>query len=125
MLPNPSVLFVPLVLIPLCFLTIGIGFILALANGVFRDIANSLTMILTFAMFLTPVVYPPPTQGLKVLINYINTVSPFIIAVRDLTIDGKLSQPGVLFATSVFSIIFFFFCWRLFHLAMWRIVERV
>lgn len=123
--PSATVVLIPIMLIPLGFMIIGFGFLLALANGVFRDIGNSLTMILTFGMFLTPVVYPPPSHGWKVLINYLNPVSPFIIATRDLAIDGRLSQPMGLFWASIFGILFFFACWRIFHLAMWRIVERV
>lgn len=123
--PAWTVLVVPLILIPFAVMIIGFGFILALANGVFRDIGNSLTMLLAFAMFLTPVVYPPPSQGAKVLINYLNPVSPFVIATRDLTIQGRLSQPAALLWASVFGVLVCLICWRIFHLAMSRIAERV
>jgi lipopolysaccharide transport system permease protein len=116
---------VPFILIPLALMTIGFGFVLSLANGVFRDIGNSLTLVMTFAMFLTPVVYPPPTQWPKVLINYLNPVSPFIIATRDLTTRGALSQPDGLLWASVIGLVVFLVGWRIFHLAMSRIVERV
>jgi lipopolysaccharide transport system permease protein len=124
-LPTGTIFLIPLILLPLSLMTMGLGFLLALANGVFRDVANSLTMLLTFAMFLTPVVYPPPSHGLKVLINYLNPVSPFIIATRDMAIYGTISQPISLFWASIFGIVIFFVCWRIFHLAMWRVVERV
>ncbi|MBE0535410.1 MAG: ABC transporter permease [Phycisphaerae bacterium] len=123
--PAWTVVLVPLMLVPLAMITIGLGFILALANAVFRDIGNSLTMFLTFAMFLTPVVYPPPAQGTRVLINYLNPISPFVIATRDLATTGRLSQPGTLIGASLFGILILFTCWRVFHLAMSRIAERV
>ena len=123
--PVWTIIFVPLVLIPLALMTIGMGFMLALANGIFRDIGNSLTFLLMFAMFLSPVVYPPPTDGPKVLINYLNPVSPFIIATRDLSVKGYLSQPWNLLSSCIFGIATFFICWRVFHLAMPRIAERV
>lgn len=123
--PAWTVLLVPLMLVPFAAMIIGFGFILALANGVFRDIGNSLTMLLTFAMFLTPVVYPPPRQGVKVLINYLNPVSPFVIAARDLATQGRLSQPAALLWASVFGVLVCLICWRIFHLAMSRIAERV
>ena len=125
LLPSLTVFLVPLMLIPLALMTIGFGFILALANSIFRDIGNSLTILLTFAMFLTPVVYPPPTAGPKVLINYLNPVSPFIIATRDLTIKGNLSHGGGLLFGCIFGLAVFLVCWRVFHLAMSRIAERV
>jgi len=123
--PVWTVIFVPFVLIPLALMTVGLGFILSIANGVFRDIGNSLGLVLTFAMFLTPVIYPPPTQWPKVLINYLNPVSPFIIATRDLTTKGTLSQPDGLFYASVAGLLVFLVAWRIFHLAMSRIAERV
>jgi lipopolysaccharide transport system permease protein len=92
---------------------------------VFRDISSSLPLALTFLMFLAPVVYPPPTQGAKVLINYLNPASPFIIAVRDLTTVGTLSQPYALLGATVASVAIFLAGWRVFHLAMSRVAERV
>lgn len=123
--PAWTVIFVPFVLIPLALMTVGFGFILSIANGVFRDIGSSLTLVMTFAMFLTPVVYPPPTQWPKVLINYLNPVSPFIIATRDLITKGTLSQPDGLLWVSVISLLVFLVGWRIFHLAMSRIAERI
>ncbi len=123
--PVWTIIFVPFMLIPLVLMTVGFGFMLSIANGVFRDIGNSLTLVLTFAMFLTPVIYPPPTQWPKVLINYLNPVSPFIIATRDLTTIGTLSQPDGLFYASVAGLVVFLVAWRIFHLAMSRVAERV
>ncbi len=124
-IPVWTIIFVPFMLIPLVLMTVGFGFMLSIANGVFRDIGNSLTLVLTFAMFLTPVIYPPPTQWPKVLINYLNPVSPFIIATRDLTTIGTLSQPDGLFYASVAGLVVFLVAWRIFHLAMSRVAERV
>ncbi len=123
--PVWTIIFVPFVLIPLALMTVGFGFMLSIANGVFRDIGNSLTLVLTFAMFLTPVIYPPPTQWPKLLINYLNPISPFIIATRDLTTIGTLSQPDGLFYASIAGFVVFLVAWRIFHLAMSRIAERV
>jgi len=123
--PAWTIILVPFMLIPLALMTVGFGFIMSIANGVFRDIGNSLTLLLTFAMFLTPVIYPPPTQWPKVLINYLNPVSPFIIATRDLTTKGTLSQPDGLLYASAAGLVVFLVAWRIFHLAMSRIAERV
>ena len=123
--PAWTVVWVPLVLIGLSLLSVGLGFFLSIANAVFRDIGNSLTLVLTFAMFLCPVVYPAPTQWPKVLINYLNPVSPFIIAVQDLVSKGHLSQPIPLIGACIFSVVIFLLGWRLFHLAMSRIAERL
>lgn len=120
-----TVVATPLLLLGLGMLTVGFGYVLALANAVFRDIGNALGVLTTFAMFLTPVVYPPPTSWPNSLVNYLNPVSPFLTAVQDLTTRGYLTQPVALLVSSVVAIVVFFGGWLAFHLAMPRIVERV
>jgi ABC-type polysaccharide/polyol phosphate export permease len=57
--------------------------------------------------------------------NYLNPASPFIIATRDLTTKGTLTQPDGLLWVSLAGLLIFLICWRIFHLAMTRIAERV
>lgn len=123
--PTWAIILVPFALIPLALLTIGLGFISALANGVFRDVGNGLAVLITFAMFLAPVVYPAPREWPALLINYVNPVSPFIIATQDLTTKGILSQPEGLLLGCVIGVFVFIVGWRIFCLAMPRIAERL
>lgn len=120
-----TVLWTPLILLGLSVLTVGCGFLLALVNAVFRDIGNALGTLMTFAMFITPVVYPPPTSWPAVLINYVNPVSPFIIAAQDLTTRGYLTHPEALGVGCAVAIVVFLAGWRTFHVVMPRVVERV
>lgn len=123
--PGWTAVLIPLVMVPLTLLTLGVGFLMAPLNAVIRDVANALTLFLTFAMLLTPVVYPPPSRWPSMLINYLNPVSPFVIAVRDLAIGQLPSNAWALLGASAFSAVLFFMSWRVFHLGMARIVERV
>ena len=53
-----TVIFVPLILVPLIVLTLGISWVLA-AIGVFlRDIGQTIAIVTTMLMFLSPVFYP-------------------------------------------------------------------
>lgn len=123
--PSWTIVFVPLVVLPLLLLAIGMGMVLSLVNGVFRDVGNSIQMILMFLLFVTPVVYPPPTQWPFVLVNTANPISPLLAAVKDLAIGGSLSDPWGLIASSLFSLLVCLVAWRLFHLAEPRIAERI
>ena len=123
--PAWTVVFVPLLLIPLLLLTAGIGLLVALANGVFRDVGSFLPLLMTYGIFLAPIVYPPPTGWPKSLINYINPVSPFIIALRDLATRGTLSQPGGLALGCLAAVLAFLLGLRIFHLGVARIAERI
>lgn len=123
--PSPAILLLPLAVIPLCLLTLGLGYIFALINGVLRDAGQIITFLLTFWMFLTPVVYPAATTGAKSILNVANPVSPFVIAAQDLASYGALSQPQNYLIGCGISLVVFLLGWRLFHLAETRIVERV
>lgn len=119
-----QVLFLPLVLIPIILLALGFGFVLAVANLLLRDIGNALVIVLTFGMFLAPIVYPPPMSWPFVLINILNPFSPLLIASQDLIGTGHLSMPGAFVLASLFSFLVFFLGWRFFRTAIYRIAER-
>ena len=53
--PSPAILLVPLLIVPLVLFTLGLGFVLSMLNGVVRDVANVLALLVTFLLFLTPV----------------------------------------------------------------------
>ena len=122
--PAWTVILIPIVMIPLCLLTLGIGYVCALANGVLRDIGQIVTFLLTFWMYLTPVVYPAKA-GSHSLLYVLNPVSPFVIAAQDLTSVGHLTQPLNFAIGCGMSVIIFLLGWRVFHLTEPRIVERV
>lgn len=122
--PAWTVVFIPLAVLPLCLLTLGLGYILSLINGVLRDAGQVITFILMFWMFLTPVVYPAPEHSGKI-ITYLNPVSPFLVATQDLAQKGGLTHPGGYLIGCVVSLIVFLLGWRVFHLTEPRIAERV
>lgn len=123
--PQPETLLAPLAVMPLWFLTLGLGFILALLNGVMRDIGNALSMVMTFLMFLTPVLYAKPDSGILQKITHYNPLYYLIGAPRDLILHGALSEPKGFFFSALFAAAVFTFCLVTFHLTETRITERV
>lgn len=123
--PCWTIILVPLTLIPLCLFTLGLGFLCALVNGILRDVGQIILFMLTFWMFLTPVVYPAPTGHSNSLIFALNPISPFVVAAQDLTSRGYLTQPVPLAIASGVSLLVFLLGWRIFHLTETRIAERI
>lgn len=125
-IPKFSLLLLPIMLIPLLLFVVGLGFFVALLNAVFRDIASVLTIILNLGMFITPVVYPPPTSWpLSFLINHVNPISSFVIAARDLATVGYLTEPASYISSTILGALLFLIGWRLMHLVEPKIAERV
>jgi lipopolysaccharide transport system permease protein len=120
--PWASALITPL-LLPLLFLTIGIGFLASLLNALMRDLGQILTLLLTFMMFLSPVLYP--IDASHTWAGLLNPVTPFLQMAQDLSTTGHLSSPTHYLVASAFAIVFFLVAWRLFIATSVRIAERI
>lgn len=115
----------PLLLVPLLLLTLGVGIALAAANSMLRDFGSALPLLLPFAMFVTPVLYPPPTTWPWALLVLLNPVAPFVTAARDLAVGQAPADPLPLVVWSIASLVVCLAGWRFFHLAMPRVIERI
>lgn len=133
-LPFRATLFlVPFTLIPIFLITLGLSFYLALINGVVRDVGTMLSMLLTFLMLLTPVLYERPKIGpdagqLARLLDWITEYNPLnylVTGPRELLLNGSMSEPAAFWASAACSIALFLVSVVGFHLTETRIAERI
>ena len=123
--PSIASLLVPIIIIPIMLLTLGLGFILSLFNGVVRDIGTMLSLFLTFLMFLTPVMYAKPTTGILATLTNYNPLYYLILAPRDLILTGTITEWKGFLISSILSVIVFMVCLVVFHLTETRVAERI
>jgi len=123
--PGIGILLVPLLVIPIMLFTLGFGFILSLLNGVVRDIGNALAFLITFLMFLTPILYAKPKMGILQTITKINPLYYLVSTPRELILMGTFSEWRGFLITSIISIIIFIMCLIVFHLTETRVAERI
>ena len=86
-----TVIFAPLVIIPLLLMTLGISWFLA-SFGVFvRDVAQAIGMLTTVLMFISPIFFPVTMlpQKYRIFI-YINPLTFIIEEMRNVVIWGRL-----------------------------------
>lgn len=121
--PTWGIVLFPVAVIPMLFFTMGLSLLLSLVNGVVRDTANVVTIVSTFLMFLTPVLYPISSE--KSLIFKLNILTPLVEAPRDLIVRGYMSEPADFFVATTLSLLFFLMSWRVFYLAKTKIPERL
>src|SRR3989339_660581 len=123
--PKWQALFTPILILPLMLLTYGLSLLLALLNGIIRDIANALNILLTFLLFMTPVLYVIPGSGMLSRIANLNPLSHLISVPRQFIIEGSTQQwVGFIFSSMV-SFIVFLICLLAFHLTETRVAERI
>ncbi len=123
--PAWTTILLPFTLIPLLLFTLSLGFLLSLLTALMRDIPNIVTLAITFLLFLTPVLYPAPKQGLFAVLNKYNLLSPLVTEPRNLVITGYIEQPSQFLVVSLFCLLLFALSWRIFHLVEPRMAERV
>ena len=81
-------------------------------------------MLLTFGMFLAPILYPPPIREPFMVVNYLNPFSPLLIATQNLLAGQEVVFSTALSVALVLSVTLFLLGWRVFHITMPRVAER-
>ena len=86
-----TILFIPIVLLPLIILSIGFSWILASLGVFLRDVGQTVTILTTILMFLSPVFYPITAIPLEIRPWVMLNPLTFIIEqARDILIFGHL-----------------------------------
>ena len=124
---TPSILglLVPVFIIPLILFTIGLGFFTSLLNGVMRDIGNIISILLTFMLFFTPVLYGKPKMGILATLTKYNPLYYLVSTPRDLVLKGVIPEWEGFLIVCLISIFLFIGCLFAFHLTEKRVAERI
>ncbi len=120
-----SVIIAPIGLIHLIVLGTAIGLLIAPIGTLYQDVSRLVAIATGFWLFLTPVVYPVPTQGLFSTIVKFNPVTPLLVTTRELATTGIISEPFGFWVVSLISVFALFIGWVLYRQAMPYIVERI
>lgn len=102
-----ALLWVPVFVILLVLFTTGIGTLLAAANLFFRDVKYLVEVILTFAIFVTPVFYEVSLFGKWSKILMLNPVAPILEGLSSSIVHQQVpAVPWILYSAVVSGGIF-------------------
>ena len=125
MTPSIAGLLIPVFMIPLILFTIGLGFFASLVNGVIRDFGNIISILLTFMMFFTPVLYGKPRIGILATLTKYNPLYYLVSVPRNLVLKGVILEWEGFLIVCLISVILFLGCLYAFHLTEARVAERL
>jgi ABC-type polysaccharide/polyol phosphate export permease len=93
---SAALLWVPLLLVLLVLVAAGLGVILACANLFFRDVKYIVSVVLTFGIFFTPVLFDAVTFGAKgARVMALNPLTPIFEGLRLAVFQGhNLLEPA-------------------------------
>ena len=120
-----ALFWVPLLLALLALLVSGLGFAFAAANLFFRDVKYIVEVILTFAIFFTPVLYEAEMLGEWRTWILLNPVAPILEGLRSAVVLNQAPDPGWLLYSAVVSVLAFLGGWKLFHVLEPAFADRV
>ncbi len=120
-----TVIFAPFALSVLIFFGILVGLFLSPFSLLYKDISYGLAIFTNFLLFITPVIFPRPTEGtFATLVNF-NPITHLIEAIRELTLGPGGFDFTSFYITSGITMCSVFIAWLTFRLAMPFAIERV
>ncbi len=120
-----TVILATVALVHLIALGTAIGLFLAPIGGLYQDVGRGLSLVMGLWLFLTPVIFPVPKEGVFGAIVQLNPVTPLLVTTRELATTGIISQPIGFWLASSIAILGLFFSWLVYRLAMPFVVERM
>jgi lipopolysaccharide transport system permease protein len=110
---HATILWLPVLLLPQLFLTLGGAWLVASLGVFIRDTAQALTLILTAWMYLTPIIYPEhvvPARFRPLL--ELNPFTPLVRSYRRVMLEGSTPDfAGLAYISAVALVVFLFGYW--------------
>jgi lipopolysaccharide transport system permease protein len=122
---SATLLFFPAAAAALLTAGFAIGLILVPASSLYGDVGRVIPIVSGFWMLLTPVVYPPRTEGLAGWLATWNPVSPLIITARETLTAQPLGMLVPFFAVFAGSLLLVFLGLVGFRIAMPHLIARM
>jgi lipopolysaccharide transport system permease protein len=123
--PNWSLLLFPIGLLSLVLVGTLIGLALTPVGLLYADVGKAIPLLMQFLMYLTPVVFAMPKEGLPATLFKLNPLTPLILTTRDWLTGFTPEHLGYFVVVNVVSIVLLFIFWAVFRLAMPILIERI
>lgn len=120
-----SLLLFPLVIMAAILFGTTIGLFLTPIGMLYNDISKIISLGLSFLMYITPVVYAIPKDGLMKTLMELNPFSPIILTARDLAFGNYPEYLGYFLIVFAISLVLFFIGLVFYRISIPVIVERL
>lgn len=121
----PTIVLAPVALLHMVLFGTVLGMFLAPLSALYQDFQKGMQLLLGTWLFLTPVVFPPPSSdGLFGLLVRFNPVTPLLVTTRELMAVGTISDPQGFWLVSGLTFVGLLVAWLVYRLAMPYAIER-
>lgn len=101
----------PLILLSTILLGFSLSLLLLPLSALYSDVQQSLALVFSVAIYLAPVVYPPPSSGLFAEFVSWNPLTPLLVSARESLFSGFpgawMAVVGIAFASIMLALLCF------------------
>lgn len=122
--PGWNLAFFPLAVCCLVLAGTALGLAFIPLGMLYSDVRKGLPLLFQFLMYLTPVVFPAPSEGWAAVLFQLNPLTPLISIGRDLATGQPPVQLASFVAVNLGMLVLLGLMWGVFRVAMPIYVER-
>ncbi|AFL72198.1 ABC transporter permease [Thiocystis violascens] len=123
--PDWSLLLFPLGVLSLILVGTAVGLLLTPVGILYSDIGRGLPLVMQFLMYITPVVFPMPKEGLAATLFNLNPLTPLIVTARDWLTGLPPELLGAFVTVNLLALVLLLMVWVVYRLAMPILIERM
>lgn len=123
---NPTILLLPLVITVQLAMTLGLAYLVAAGNALFRDMQHILDVFLRLYFFLTPIFYDASIIPERFrLIYYLNPLTHLVEAYRAILLHGASPEWLPMAALGLLAVVLLYLGFRAFQRTSYRFAEEI
>ena len=123
--PSSSLLLFPFGIVSLILVGTSLGLLVTPVGMLYTDIGRALPLLMQFLMYVTPVVFPMPKEGLASVLFSSNPLTPIILTTRDWLTGVSPEYLGYFVLVNLAAVVLLLLVWVIFRLAMPILIERM
>lgn len=123
--PGWNLLLFPVAILSLIMVGTLIGLALTPVGLLYTDVGKVIPLLMQFLMYITPVVFAMPKEGLPATVFQLNPLTPLILTARDWLTGMTPEYLGYFAVINAIAFVSLFMFWIVFRLAMPILIERM
>jgi lipopolysaccharide transport system permease protein len=123
--PGWGLLLFPVGVASLILVGTAIGLLITPVGMLYTDIGRAVPLLMSFVMYLTPVVFPLPKEGWVAVLYQVNPLTPLILTARDWLTGFSPEFLGYFVVVNILAFALLLVVWIAYRLAMPIIIERM
>jgi len=120
-----TVILFPLVLLSLILVGTALGLLVTPIGALYSDVGKILPVLMQFAMYISPVVFAMPEQGIARLVFLLNPFSSLLITGRDLLTGSSQEYVFSFLVVNALAVPVLLIGWIGYRVAMPIVIERM